>query len=206
MLREWRKEAGLTQRELAELIGVERHAIGSVESGRRSLHSGTAVKMMDVLDISKKQVVPGTLNIWDEEIDTEGWDDGLSPDAPRQTLQWWRERRSLTLSELAALGNFSRTHLYEVEQGNTSRTVPATRRRLARALRVRPDKLILPGDDVTPSNERSLESILRAELRGARRALRKSYDFLREDPNIAFRALEKRDALLKDVEREIRGT
>ena len=44
MLRELRKKAGLTQRELAEAVGITEQAIGHYEVGRRNLNVSLAKK------------------------------------------------------------------------------------------------------------------------------------------------------------------
>jgi hypothetical protein len=46
---------------------------------------------------------------------------------------------------------------------------------------------------------------LRGDLRAAQRMMRRCFDFLRDDSNVTFRAMDKRDALLADLRREVRG-
>ncbi len=50
MLRELRKKAGLTQRELAEAVGITEQAIGHYEVGRRNLNVSLAKKIAKVLN------------------------------------------------------------------------------------------------------------------------------------------------------------
>jgi transcriptional regulator with XRE-family HTH domain len=203
-LREWRQEMRLTQLEVAELAGISDNHYRQYERGDLSIRKKTGLKITNALGIKPSQVVPAE---WKIDVDTSDWvDDGFSPEAPRQTLKWWRERRGLSQRELSYLAGISIGYAGNIEGGAVKRVPPHTRRKLARALQVAPVKLIFPGDDAVPSSEKSLESILRAELRGARRALGKAHDFMVDDANITFRAQDKRDSLLPEIQRELKGT
>ncbi len=206
-LREWRQEAGLNQRELAELAGIKRATMSHLEIGLVNITSPAGQKVLDALQVHAGQVLPD--NTWKSALQARQaqWaDDGFSPTAPVKPLDWWRCYRSLSISELAVLTGIARANLQSMMYGRQNGVTPKTRAALAGALKVAPDKLILPGDDAVPTDKQSVESLLRAELRGARRALRRSYDFLRDDSNISLRNLEKRDALLPEIERELKGT
>ncbi len=204
-LREWRHDAGLTQRELAELVGCTPEMIVQIEKGYTGTDNGTTRKAAEVLGIHRSQILPTTPAIL-QQIDKSAWEDGRTPAAPKQSLRWWRERRSLTPRELSILAGVDPGKVKRIEARKVQKVMPETRRKLAAALFVSPDKLILPGDKEKTTEEEYAETILRAELRGARRALRRSYDFLRDDSNISLRNLDKRDALLPELERELKGT
>lgn len=51
-LRQRRKALRLTQRDLAELVGVTRQTIGRLERGDPSIALGTALDVADVLNVS----------------------------------------------------------------------------------------------------------------------------------------------------------
>lgn len=201
-LREWREEAGLTQAELAELAGCSKSTVSDLELGNTSPTSFSGIKIATVLGLTVEQVlIPTPKNGVRNAISMP--DPPFNP--PRQTLEWWRTYYSLTQRELARLSGLGSAVVQHIERGTHKNTAPRTRRKLAQALGIPPDKLILPGDDAIPEQEKSEMDFLRAELRGARRALRKAHDFLRHDPNIAMRALDNRDAILPDIEKEVRG-
>lgn len=203
-LREWRERRGFSQKGMARIAHLNNTTIFGLEKGAIPLDSESAQKVMAFLEVTPEQVLPCSYEV---DIDPGMWpNDGLIPEAPHQPLKWWRERRGLTQTELCVYAGVSLNTVKDIEQATWKNVRPATRRKLARALKVAPDKIIFPGQNVRPSSEREPEDVLRAELRGARRALRKAYDFLRDDPNIALKALDKRDAIMGDIERELRGT
>jgi transcriptional regulator with XRE-family HTH domain len=140
----------------------------------------------------------------------------VDPELLATGVRAWRLKRSWSQGELARAANVSETTVVRLEGGDPKRLKKrpyrTTLRKVADAFGVEVDDLVNPpGSALASTGEpdpkaQPLNAHLRAELRGARRALRKSYDFLREDPNIAFRALDRRDTVLQEVEREIRGT
>lgn len=209
-LREWRLDAGLTQRELGEFVDSSQGHLSTLEFGIRSSDTMILRKIAQVLDISIDQILPAEKKPQVPEPDYRV--DGLSPEAPRRDLRWWRERRYLGIRDLAYLSGVNESTILRLEQfvlqgrgKRKSQTRPMTRRKLCEVLKVSPDKLALPGDDPVVEDSQKTEDVLRAELRGVRRMLRRSYDFLRDDANITFKALDKRDVLLGDVEQEIKG-
>lgn len=204
LLREWREEAGLLQRELAELAACGQTTVAMIERGVISMDGAAGQRLAEVLGVELSQIVAPT--VAEEEFHWE--EDGFDPYAPRRTLRDWRQARGMSIRELGILARVPPSTIsgIENEARHGGKTKAVTRRRLVSALRVHSSKITFPGTGAKPTEEEPLEVQLRAELRGARRALKRSYDFLREDPNIAFRALEKRDALLGDVEKELRGT
>ncbi len=208
-LREWRERLGLKQWELCELANVHRSAIGKVEQGLIPFDSGTGRKVLRALEdlgIPADQIRPDRTKLKDIESSVIWSEDGLADDAPARTLAQWRVARGLSATDLGILAGVHDQTIRKIERGARRDAHGPTRRALAKALRVRPDKLLFPSDKKLPEREQSPEAYLRAELRGARRALRRSYDFLRDDSNISLRNLGKRDALLPEIERELKGT
>jgi len=202
-LREWRKDAGFTQVELEELSGTRSDSISEMEIGLRDIKGREGRRVLQALGVTYAQVVQVDPAV---NIDISGWEEtGKDRGAPVKDLRWWREYRGLSQRELAALSGITVAALIRIEQGINSSTKPYARRALQSALCVAPDKLILPGDDKKESVDTPLTDILRADLRGSRRALKKCYDFLSQDPNIAFRSQDARDALLRDIGPELKG-
>lgn len=202
-LKEWRIANGLKQKELAELAGCSTSLVSHIESGQSRLTTRGGYEIAAALGVSVDQIVA---------IDaTEGLTlnhrgiDGFAPSAPRKDLRWWRERRALTLAELSSLSGVYSSRISQIESGKARKVQSDTRRKLAQALGVDPGKLALPGERKTSAEEDRLEALLRADLRGARSALKKAYDFMRNDAAITFRYQDTRDAILPDIEREVRG-
>lgn len=203
-VREWREEFGFKQYEFAELAGCARSALGTIERGEVILDSGTGKKVLAALHelgVNPDQIAPSGRP--EDTIDISAFDD-FSQDAPRKPLKWWRERRALSIRALWRLSGVGVTTISSIENGHQVKLQAATKRKLCLALQIAPDSLALPGDPQA-TDEGTVEGYLRAELRGARHALRKAYDFMRHDPNITHRALDTRDAVLPDIERETRG-
>lgn len=203
-LREWRESVGLEQRELADLCGVSHQRISALELGERRIENTTGQLVAKTLGLSIEQIMPERPK-GVTVPDTSGWDDGFSQSAPREHLRWWREHRGLSQRQLAAMAGLYYSHFTKIELGLLKSVTITTRRKLATALKVHLEKLILPGDDATPSRQQALEDLLRAELNGKKRAIRRLHDFLIDDSNITFKAQDARDALLRDIGPELKG-
>jgi hypothetical protein len=57
-----------------------------------------------------------------------------------------------------------------------------------------------------PPPKDASEALLRGDLRASRRLMRRCFDFLIDDGNVTFKAMEVRDGLVEDLRRELRGT
>ncbi len=203
-LREWRKYLGLSQVDVARLAECSNSTVGLVERGAISFKTDAGRRILDALSVTADAVL--------QENQLEGcvgsplWDiDGFAPEAPRRGLKWWREARVLSLENLGLLAQIDGAHIFRIEHGKTGAVRPLTRHKLAKALRVAPDKLVFHGDRPIETSTVRVEDLLREELRGARRALKKARDFMRNDAAITFRYQDARDAILPDIEREVRG-
>ena len=63
MLRETRAKVGLTQRELADLVGTSQSAVAAIESGQSNPTLQTVIRMADELDVCVQiELVPRTVN------------------------------------------------------------------------------------------------------------------------------------------------
>jgi transcriptional regulator with XRE-family HTH domain len=209
-LKDWRITLGIaTAKELAEIAECSPSIVSNIERGETSPSSPTAIRIANILGLKPDQVLPGSHAAEDIDLSPilqEGY-----PDQPRNTLKWWRERRTLGVRELSRLSGVSIAVIAHIENGKGKGHYPQgvrkiTRRKLAKALAVAPDHLIFPGDSDKPSEEQALERQLSADLRGARSALKKACDILIEDPNLSFKGQDKRDAVWADLIRELRGT
>lgn len=56
-LRNMREHAGLSQEELAQLAGLHRTYVGSVERGERNITIGSLKRLTDILEVSSSQVL-----------------------------------------------------------------------------------------------------------------------------------------------------
>lgn len=211
-IRELREDAGLTQRELAELVGFGRTAIRDFEIGSKSLDAPSSRRIMEALGVSPNQVTPVDPR---HAIPVPNFDvDGLSADAPRLELRAWRELRCVSVQDLAVLVGMASSNIERLEgvsngaRGKKRTVFPATRRYLCEVLRVRPDKLILPGDDAIPEQERSALSYAREEVREYQKHTRRTYDFLRDISNVTHKGQDLRAYadLLAEAERKLKGT
>lgn len=203
-LGEWRDELGMTQRGIARAAGISEVQYWKLEKGYILLSDYYLEKLVPVFNVQAQQIIPSRPKL---DFDPDEWpDDGLLREAPVQPLKWWRERRGLTQAEFAAFSHVGFNTIKDIEQGRSIRVRPPTKRRLARSLRVAVDKIAFPGDGKPISSEKPREDLLREDLRAARYALRKAHDFMIDDAAITFRYQEQRDALLPDIQRELRGT
>lgn len=209
--RELRKDAGLSQRELAELAGVSPGTVIDVEVGLRSPDAPSSRKIMEALEVSPNQVSPADSR---HAIPIPNFAvDGLSADAQRLELRAWRELRCLSLRDFAVLVGMSQSNIQKLEgcaygaEGKKQNPVPATRRLLCEVLRVRPDKLILPGDDAIPEQERSALSYCIEKSSEDRKTMRRAYDFLRDISNVTHKGQDRPvyADVLDDLERGLKG-
>lgn len=58
MVRYFRKQSGLSQKELALLAGVGKTAVFDIEKGKESIQLNTLLKILDVLNIQIKFATP----------------------------------------------------------------------------------------------------------------------------------------------------
>jgi transcriptional regulator with XRE-family HTH domain len=56
-LRSMREHAGLSQEEFAQLAGLHRTYVGSVERGERNITIGSLKKLTDILEVPPSQVL-----------------------------------------------------------------------------------------------------------------------------------------------------
>jgi transcriptional regulator with XRE-family HTH domain len=201
---EWRKAQGLTQTDVAKMVGVSTPVISQFETGG-------AQPTPEIKRKIKKLAEGETLRYPKRTVEDLAWIRGCDKDAPYKPLRWWREARFLSIEELAALSGVHAKTIRNLENNNLHMGArPHTRRKLARALEVLPDRLVLPGDktDIDAVDLPDANSVMRAELGAKRRVLRQAYDFLRDPANITHRAQDSAvyDQLLGGIERELRGT
>lgn len=93
-----RKEKGLTQKQLAELIGVSVGAVQQFEYGKIVPKMDTVLLMSNKLNVSPRTINPD-LN-WDDYIDTESLSKGVQvwdtlPDYDEDDIEIFRQLLSL---------------------------------------------------------------------------------------------------------------
>ena len=207
-LSEWREAEGLTRRDLAELAGVTYGTIEYLETRAKDGRPPSLRPVADALGIAPPQILPPE----PPPQDKFDWrEDGHSTATPPRTPQAWRETRGMSMVDLARLSgvheNTIKAYETAAKQGVNKPPYPSTRSKIAKALRVSPDKIIWHGKTLYQQQvETAREDRMRAEIRAHQRVLREVYDFLRNDAAITFRYMDARDILLAKVENEIRGT
>lgn len=86
----YRKKAGITQKQLAELVGVTSTAVSNWESGQNSINTEILFKVCEVLNVSLNNIYSTTPAISSEQKEkTTPAEDGLS-DAQRALIQFAR--------------------------------------------------------------------------------------------------------------------
>lgn len=201
-LKEWRTAAGMTQAELAQEVGISQATLCRAETGIEPT-SGVKRKI-------NAYVGRGTLK-YGGKRDTLAYLRDVNPDAPVKPLKWWRLERHMTHWELERDSGVSDRTIQNIETGRVGYVRSSTKRKLAKALMIHPDKIVLPGE----SREEDLgepgytkSDLLRSELRAKERVLRRCYDFLRDGRCVTHWAQDQwtYTSLLSEVERELRGT
>jgi transcriptional regulator with XRE-family HTH domain len=211
-LKQWREYLSISQRELAEMARCAHVTVSALETGMLAPNCKAGERILAVMEgfgISESTIdIAEGIKEAKREIEESGvWvEDGFRATTPKRTLEEWREARNLSQRDLSILAGFSIRSIQLIERGEQEFVRPRNRQKLAKALRVRSNKLILPGDKVPTQTDIKVEESLRADLRGARRALHNAYVFMLDDSNITFRAQETRDALMPDIRRELKGT
>jgi transcriptional regulator with XRE-family HTH domain len=204
-LKELRKESLLSQADVADILGVSQATVSRFESGVQVPERGQRQTLRELYD-TELHGTSGVQWIDKNQLDLK-WLRHTNPNDPRRTLRWWRDHRHLSVEELAELSGLSPKTINNWEKGAVLTMRPKNRRALAKALMIAPDKLVLPGDEekLSPGfTDRTAN--LRAELRGARHALRLAYDILREDAAITHRWQQSRDDVMPEIVRELKGT
>lgn len=74
----YRKKAGITQKQLAELVGVTSTAVSNWESGQNSINTEILFKVCEVLNVSLNNIYSTTPAISSEQTKKDHHEDGLS--------------------------------------------------------------------------------------------------------------------------------
>jgi transcriptional regulator with XRE-family HTH domain len=63
-IRKWREDKGLTQEQLAPIVGLTRSYITEIETGKRNISFLTLLKIIDVLGGDKQELLNLFYQIW----------------------------------------------------------------------------------------------------------------------------------------------
>ena len=63
IVRYFRKQAGVSQRGLAQLAGIGKTAVFDIEKGKTTVQLDTLLKVLDVLNIKMKFKIPFSVNV-----------------------------------------------------------------------------------------------------------------------------------------------
>jgi transcriptional regulator with XRE-family HTH domain len=85
----YRKKAGITQKQLAELVGVTSTAVSNWESGQNSINTEILFKVCEVLNVSLNDIYSTTPSAFLEQQKKTVPDDGLS-ESKRKLIEFVR--------------------------------------------------------------------------------------------------------------------
>ena len=210
-LTEWRKILGFSQEEFAQRARCSTTKLSRLETGGDTFDTMAGKRVLQTLEelgvdpllVDKK----AGLRYRQEKAEERGlWtEDGYRPTAPKRYLKDWRLARGLSQRDLGLIAKVHPGTISALENGAKPSPAPLTRQALARALRVRQNRVLYSEDEAPTVTEVRIEDRLRQDLRRVQYRLHQAYDFMREDANIAFKAQDTRDALLPEIQRELRG-
>ena len=67
MIRYYRKESGLSQKDFAKIAGIGKTALFDIEKGKETIQLNTLLKVLDVLNIKIKFETPFPANMKDDK-------------------------------------------------------------------------------------------------------------------------------------------
>lgn len=85
----YRKKAGITQKQLAELVGVTSTAVSNWESGQNSINTEILFKVCEVLNVSLNDIYSTTPSAFLEQQKKTAPEDGLS-ESKRKLIEFVR--------------------------------------------------------------------------------------------------------------------
>lgn len=130
-LKQKRREAGLTQEELAEKSGLDHTYIGSIERGERNVSLGNVVALAQALLISPNELIPGPHHRKKNQAKVEFG----------KRLKNKRKELGLTEEALAKKADLDLSYIESVERGDENITFERIIA-LAEALQISPKELM----------------------------------------------------------------
>ena len=116
-IRNLRESAGMSQQELADIVGVSRPAMVNIESGKRKISVDELIKFSRAFDLTLDQLVNPSLRpeIDVEEAVQDGTPDcGVRVSIPQKNYRKFKEALLYILSEVGARPNVGQTVLYKL--------------------------------------------------------------------------------------------
>lgn len=121
MIYDYRKEAGLTQKELAELVGTKQSVVSRLEDADYDGHSLT---MLSRIADALRQKLTVVMTAKDPET-------GILRQAFHQCMQMLRRAHKLTVDELAKQAGIDRNEIVAMERNSGYRVTPLTLQKLS---------------------------------------------------------------------------
>ncbi|MFH1268033.1 MAG: helix-turn-helix domain-containing protein [Planctomycetota bacterium] len=132
MIYDLRNDAGLTQKELAELVGTTQSVISRLEDAD---YEGHSLSMLNRIAEALKQKMTVVMTANDPEV-------GEMRHAFRLVVQMLRRRHGLTVAALAQRANIDRDEIVAMERNNAYRPSPLTLHKLCSFYRI-PERQML---------------------------------------------------------------
>lgn len=132
MIYDLRSDAGLTQKELAELVGTTQSAISRLEDAD---YEGHSLSMLNRIAEVLKQKMTVVMTAKDPEV-------GGMRDAFRLVVQMLRRRHGLTIDQLAQRADIDRDEIVAMERNNACRLSPLTLYKLCKVFGI-PERRML---------------------------------------------------------------
>jgi transcriptional regulator with XRE-family HTH domain len=151
MIYDLRNDAGLTQTELAELVGTTQSVISRLEDAD---YKGHSLSMLSRIAQALKQKMTVVMTAQDPEV-------GAMRHAFHLVLQMLRRRQQLTVDALAKRADIDRDEIVAMERNNAYRPSPLTLHKLCKFYAIPEERMLVLAGAITEAPEGFSESASR---------------------------------------------